>query len=84
MEHARKRIMRCKHPTPCELCLADCRRAEIAAKEAEIRSELLEACKKYVELIEKASRRDRTQYEIGRIGHELDAIMDAAIAKATG
>ncbi len=44
--------------------------------------ELLAACKKYEELMEKASRPDRTQSEIGRIGHELDAIMAAAIEKA--
>ena len=44
-EHARKRIMRCEHPTPCELCLTDCKRAELIAKEDKIRSDLLAACK---------------------------------------
>ena len=45
MERTRKLIMRCEHPTPCDLCLTDCVRAEIAAKEDEIRTELLDACK---------------------------------------
>ncbi len=44
--------------------------------------DLLDACLKYVELIAKASQSDRTPDEIGRNGHELDAIMAPAIAKA--
>ncbi len=44
MEDHRKRIMRCEHPTPCESCLDDCKRAELTAKEDEIKKELLKAC----------------------------------------
>lgn len=43
MENIRKRTMRCKHQTSCNLCLADCRRAEIIAKEDEIKDDLLAA-----------------------------------------
>lgn len=44
MEQARKRIMRCTHPTPCEICLTDCKRAETTAKEDRIRADLLAVC----------------------------------------
>lgn len=49
----------------------------------EQKTDLLEACKKYVDLIGRASKSDRTQKEIGQIGRELDVIMAEAIAKAT-
>ena len=43
MDH-RKRVMRCEHPTPCDTCFADCKRAEITAKEERIKADLLAAC----------------------------------------
>ncbi len=51
MEQMRKRIMRCTHPTPCEICLTDCKRAEITAKEGEIRADLLDVCKDLLFLV---------------------------------
>lgn len=73
-KHTRKLIMRCKHPTPCDLCLTDCKRAEVTAKENEIRSDLLDACKEAIKctIVKSVDRR-------------LSVIpnLKAAIAKAT-
>lgn len=38
---ARKDLMCCKHETSCDICDVDCRRAEIAPKELEIKTALL-------------------------------------------
>jgi len=52
MNDIRKRTMRCKREITCNLCLFDCRRAEITAKEDEIRSDLLAACEMVLEAAE--------------------------------
>ena len=78
MEHARKRIMRCKHPTPCELCLTDCRRAEITAKEDKIRSDLLTACEEAIDLIK------TLEYDGEPVRKNNYKTIETAIAKATG
>ncbi len=51
MEH-RKRVMRCEHPTACESCLDDCRRAEIAAHENQVKDDLLAACRDALKKLE--------------------------------
>ena len=84
-EDTRKRIMRCEHPTPCELCLTDCKRAEITAKENEIRSDLLAACKASVRLKDLwcfQSDKPEHQGESEALGTMLYTL-EAAIAKAT-
>ena len=83
MEHARKRIMRCKHPTPCELCLTDCRRAEITVKENEIRSELLTACETSAACFRKLANVAMLSSSKPVLIDNAE-IIEAAIAKATG
>ncbi len=48
MDSNRKLMMCCKHPTPCDACLDDCKRAEITAKENRVRADLLAACKLFI------------------------------------
>ena len=46
---ARKDLMRCQQGSSCDSCLIDCQRAEITAKEDEIKADLLEAIKTALE-----------------------------------
>ncbi len=69
MERTRKLIMRCEHPTACELCLDDCKRAEVTAHETEIKTELLEA-------LQNLLQKDLLNSDYQLAGHQ-------AIAKAT-
>ena len=77
MEHVRKRIMRCKHPTPCELCLTDCKRAEITAKEDTIRSDLLMACRRVRQWLNEEHKEYLTKAD-------CEQILFTVLAKATG
>ena len=62
MEQTRKRTMRCTHPTPCEICLTDCKRAEITAKEDRIRPDLLAACKQARDYISEVLASERRNF----------------------
>ncbi len=86
MGPTRKRTMRCGHPTPCDVCLDDCRRAEIAAKENEIRSDLLAACKAMLVVADKGKKpRKLDEALTWRQNDELAYRMTkAAIEKAGG
>ncbi len=73
MGNIRKETMRCKRETSCNLCLTDCKRAELIAKENEIRDDLLAACKETLEYL--------------TIGYEPDkavCILQRVIFKAGG
>ncbi len=50
MSNIRKRTMRCERQSACDLCLADCKRAELIAKENGIRADLLAACKELLQM----------------------------------
>ena len=79
----RKRTMRCEHPTPCDLCLTDCKRAEITAKENEIRSNLLTACKRLIDANEYARNISlRKEPPRGGIWSDVRQHLDAARLKA--
>jgi hypothetical protein len=81
----RKLIMRCEHPAHCESCLDDCRRAEIAAHEAEIKGKLLEACHAMLVVTSKGEKpRKLDEALTWRQNDELAQEMTkTAIAKAT-
>ena len=82
-EHTRKLIMRCEHPTPCELCLTDCKRAEITAKEDEIRSDLLAACKQARDYISEVLASERRNFGSNcESDVSLKNELEAAIEKA--
>ncbi len=86
MERTRKLIMRCEHPAACDLCLDDCKRAEVTAHETEIKTDLLAACKA---LFLRVAMHYTNHQDVCKLGNECPdkkglILAEAAIAKATG